>query len=59
MLARLEPGRDVSLHLFRDDRLLALTLTPVAPPADTWTLSLAEVDADCRARRDAWFGGAR
>jgi predicted metalloprotease with PDZ domain len=58
-LARLEPGRDVSLHLFRDDRLLNLTLTPLPPPADTWTLSLAEVDGDRRARREAWFGGGR
>ena len=58
-LARLEPEREVSLHLFRDDQLLMLTLKPAVPPADTWTLTLIEVDGEVRARRDAWLGSAR
>lgn len=56
-LARLAPQRTVSLHLFRDDQLLALTLTPEPPPQDTWTLTLDEVDDERRARRDAWLAG--
>lgn len=58
-LARLEPEREVSLHLFRDDQLLALTLRPASPPADTWTVTLADADDEVRARRDAWLGGKR
>ncbi|MDD3763901.1 MAG: PDZ domain-containing protein [Nevskiales bacterium] len=56
-LRRLQPGRAVALHVFRDDELLALDIVPDAVPADTWQLEwLDDVDAAVRARRDAWLG---
>lgn len=56
-LQSLQPGRPVALHLFRDDELLVLDVVPEAPPADTWTLTLADTaDAMVLARRKAWLG---
>ncbi|QHS10488.1 M61 family metallopeptidase [Sinimarinibacterium sp. NLF-5-8] len=53
----LQPDHAVSLHVFRDEALLELTLTPSAPPRDTWTLTLDEAaSASARARRQAWLG---
>ncbi|MEW6169603.1 MAG: PDZ domain-containing protein [Pseudomonadota bacterium] len=54
-LAQLEPERERILHVFRDDELHALTLTPAAPPLDTWTFTLAEADEAVLARREAWL----
>lgn len=55
-VAALEAGRPYALHVFRNDELLALTFIPDAPPADTWTLTLADADAAAEARRRAWIG---
>lgn len=55
-LARLQPGRSVALHLFRDDELLQLELTPAPARTDTWVLTLAQVEGETLARRKAWLG---
>ncbi len=52
----LRPGATVSLALFRGDELLTVAITPVVPPADTWTLTLAEAVGEVLARRQAWLG---
>ena len=52
----LRPGAAVKLAYFRGDELLEATIIPVAPAADTWTLSLAEVAGEVLARRQAWLG---
>ncbi len=52
----LRPGATVSLALFRGDELLTVAITPVVPPADTWTLTLAEAAGEVLARRQAWLG---
>ncbi|MES0874788.1 M61 family metallopeptidase [Sinimarinibacterium thermocellulolyticum] len=56
LLAGCEPDVPYALHVFRDELLIALTLTPSPPPLDTWTLSLTDADAATRARRLAWIG---
>ncbi|MCQ8780227.1 PDZ domain-containing protein, partial [Escherichia coli] len=52
-MGTLRPGAAVKLAYFRGDELLEATITPVAPVADTWTLSLAEVAGEVLARRQA------
>ncbi|AXQ27448.1 M61 family peptidase [Solimonas sp. K1W22B-7] len=56
LLAALPPGQPVTLHFFRGDELLEATLTPAAPPADTWTLTLVAAEGEVLARRMAWLG---
>jgi predicted metalloprotease with PDZ domain len=56
LLGCCEPGRGYPLHVFRDELLLALELVPLAPPADTWTLTLTDADAAAMMRRQAWIG---
>ncbi len=48
--------RPVALHYFRGDELLQTQLAPVAPPVDTWVLTLAEVDGAKLERRKKWLG---
>jgi predicted metalloprotease with PDZ domain len=55
-LETLAPGREVELHFFRGDELLAVRLVPVAPPQDTWTFTLAAAEGERLARRRAWLG---
>ncbi|SEQ88680.1 Predicted metalloprotease, contains C-terminal PDZ domain [Solimonas aquatica] len=55
-LQALQPGKPYTLTLFRDDELLQLSFTPEAPPADTWSLSLMNVEGEIAARRKAWLG---
>ena len=52
----LKPGQEVDVHLYRGDELLGLRLTPIAAPADTWTLTLAEASGAVLERRRAWLG---
>ncbi len=59
LAARIEallPGRGVEVHFYRGDELLAAQLTPIAAPADTWTLTLATVEGPVLERRRAWLG---
>lgn len=56
LLDGLAPERPVELHFFRGDELLQTRLTPVAPPLDTWVLTLAEADAVKLERRRKWLG---
>lgn len=55
-VAALQPGRCYALQLFRNDELLALELAPETPPADTWTLTLADAAPAAEARRKTWLG---
>lgn len=55
-LGALQAGRSYPLHVFRNDELFALELEPCAPPADTWMLTLTDVEAPIAARRKAWLG---
>ncbi len=58
LLDGLQPERACTLQVFRDDELMALSLTPQAAPQDTWTLTLAQGgDGAILARRQAWIGG--
>ncbi len=53
----LAPGVAVTVHRFRDEKLIQSTLTPEAPRADTWTFTLAtNIAPDVAARRKAWLG---
>jgi predicted metalloprotease with PDZ domain len=52
----LTAGRRIGLHYFRGDELLSAELTPAAPVADTWTLTLAEAAPEVLARRKRWIG---
>lgn len=55
--AALVPGKPVTVHRFRDEKLISSTLTPLAPVADTWTFTLvADPAPDVAARRKAWLG---
>lgn len=55
LLGRIEPYEGVSLHLFRRDRLLTLSLQVREAPADTCYLGLlADTSDDVCARRSAW-----
>lgn len=55
-VAALEPGRHYTLHVFRNDELMALKLVPTPPPQDTWTLTLTDASDAVAARRKAWIG---
>lgn len=55
-LEALHPGVAVPLSWFRGDELMTAMITPVQPAADTWTLTLAEIDGEPLARRQAWLG---
>jgi predicted metalloprotease with PDZ domain len=56
-LLALAPGQRCTLHYFRGDELLAADVTAEAPPADTWTFTLAAKPSPERlARRQAWLG---
>ncbi len=56
-LQSLTPGRPYSLHLFRNDELLEVSVVPQASPADTWTLTLdTKASAEALRRRQAWLG---
>lgn len=58
LVDRLAPGRAVSLHLFRRDELVTVTLTPAEPPRDTCHLALDEQAPDAvSARRRQWLLG--
>jgi predicted metalloprotease with PDZ domain len=53
----LKSGVPVELFWFRGDELMRAMVTPVAPPADTWTLTLMDtLGTDVAARRKAWLG---
>ncbi len=56
LLDGLAPEHPVDLHFFRGDELLQTRLTPVAPPLDTWVLTLAEAGAEKLERRRKWLG---
>ncbi len=56
-LETLTAGSEITLIWFRSDELMSARLTPVAAPADTWTLTLAEVSGAVLERRRAWLGG--
>lgn len=56
LLDSLTLERPVPLHYFRGDELLQTQLSPIAPPADTWVLTLAEVDGVKLERRKKWLG---
>jgi len=56
LLDALTPERPVAVHFFRGDELLQTQLTPIAPPADTWVLTLAEADGAKLERRRKWLG---
>jgi predicted metalloprotease with PDZ domain len=56
VLAGLRPQQPLRLHFFRGDELLEATLLPVAPPADSWTLTLAAADEAALLRRRNWLG---
>ena len=55
-LASLVPGRSYELLYFRGDELLRGELKAVAPPRDTWTLTLADAKGEALARRKKWLG---
>ncbi|MEQ1439779.1 PDZ domain-containing protein [Fontimonas sp. SYSU GA230001] len=55
-LMRLQPGRSVALHVFRDDALLQFDLTPAPARADTWVLTLADATGAVLERRKDWLG---
>lgn len=57
--AALAPGVEVPVHLFRQDALLTLPVTPRPAPADTVSLALdPEAPPEALARRAAWLGGS-
>ena len=56
LLMNLQPERAVAVHLFRDDQLLELQITPAAAPPDTWELDLADADSEALSRRADWLG---
>lgn len=55
--ARLQPGRDCELQLFRGDELLTRTIRPMKPPLDTWTFKVLDKTSSARLkRRKNWLG---
>lgn len=56
LVARLQAGRETTLHFFRGDELLSATLLPQPPPLNTWALHLADVKGDKLRRRKEWIG---
>ena len=60
LLQRRRAGEMLTVHAFRRDELFATTLTLEEAPKDTCWLALTGLlDADVRARRDAWLGITR
>jgi len=55
-LETLVPGGALGLHYFRGDELLHTRLIPAPAPADTWVLTLAEVEGERLERRRKWLG---
>ena len=55
-LDQIDAGREVRVDFFRGEELLSTTLTLLPAPLDTWTLTLADVDGERLARRQAWLG---
>ena len=55
-LETLAPGRELQLHFFRGDELMCVDITPTAPPADTWTIALADAQGEILERRKRWLG---
>ncbi len=56
LLLSLRPEQDYPLDFFRGDELMRVTLRAVAPPLDTWTLTLASAEGERLERRRAWLG---
>ena len=56
LVAALPAGQPTAVHYFRGDELQETRLVPTAPPADTWTLTLATAEGEVLARRQAWLG---
>lgn len=57
IIGRLVPGTEQVCHVFRDQRLVQLTCTPVPAPRDTCYLTLdPDADAETVVRRNAWLG---
>ncbi len=57
LLQRRLAGETLAVHAFRRDELFTTTLTLAEAPRDTcWLTLTASIDADMRARRDAWLG---
>ncbi|MDM4772530.1 M61 family metallopeptidase [Solimonas sp. SE-A11] len=56
LVATLPAGQPTTVHYFRGDELQETRLVPTAPPADTWTLTLATAEGEVLARRQAWLG---
>ncbi len=57
LLQRRLAGETLAVHAFRRDELFTTTLTLAEAPRDTcWLTLTAAIDADIRARRDAWLG---
>lgn len=53
----LVPGEPVTVHRFRDEKLISSVLTPQPPASDTWTFTLvADPAPEVAARRKAWLG---
>ena len=55
LMETLRPGA-CELHFFRDDSLHVRHVELVAPPLDTWVLTLADCDGEVADRRKAWLG---
>ena len=56
-LQGLKPGLPVELLWFRGEELMRAMVTPAAPVADTWTLTLmTTLGSEVAARRKAWLG---
>lgn len=51
-----EPGAQLELAYFRGEELLTTQIEIVEAPLDTWTFTLADVDGERLARRQAWLG---
>jgi predicted metalloprotease with PDZ domain len=57
LLERHRPRETLTVHAFRRDELIVTQLTLESAPLDTcWLTMPATIDADVRARRDAWLG---
>ena len=56
-MKRHAPGDVLELVVFRDERLLALSLTLAEPPADTaWLALVDDAELPFRQRFAAWLG---
>jgi predicted metalloprotease with PDZ domain len=58
LLTRRHAGEALSVHAFRRDELIVTELVLAEAPRDTcWLTLIANIDAEVRARRDAWLPG--